>query len=89
MLEREDLLGRLLSCQRKEPHDGTRDKKDSEGGTKELTTLQSLFSLRTHIYSNHTLCTGLAALNYAPRKGLSSRQGFDAGLPGRLCWATI
>lgn len=43
----------------------------------------------THIYSHHMLCAELAALNYAPGKGLSSHQGFDTSLPGRLCWATI
>lgn len=51
LFEREDLLGGLLSCQRKELHDGTGDKKDSEGSTQELAMLQSLFSLRdTHLF---------------------------------------
>lgn len=74
--------------QRKEKSNGTRDK-NSEGSVGVRHAAEPSSASGTHIYSNHTLCAGLAALNYAPQKGLSSHQGFDTSLPGCLCWAMI
>lgn len=82
------LGGLLLSCQRKEGSGETRDKKDSEGSAGACYAAEPCSASGTHIYSNHMLRAGLAALNYAPPKGLSSCQGFDTSLPGCLCWAT-
>lgn len=68
---------------------GTTNKKDSEGSVGAHHAAEPYSVSGTHIYSNHILCAGLAALNCEPRKSISSRQGVDTILPGCLCWAVI
>ena len=68
---------------------GTINKKDSEGSVGAQRAAEPYSVSGTRIYSNHTLSAGLAALNREPRKGISSHQGVDTSLLGRLCWAVI
>lgn len=85
VVERRRLLGGR-------PQSGLR--KEGRAGTKGNRVLRAVGArqaaepcpARGHSYSNHVLRAGLAALNYEPRRGLSSCRGFDTSLPGCLCW---
>lgn len=78
LFTREGLQGGLpLSCQRKESRGGSAARQEGfRGKLGSLPCCRAVISLRTCSYSNHMLCAGLAALNYEPREGLSSRRGW-------------